>query len=64
MLYAIGDIQGCHAEFCQLLELVGFSRPKTALAGRDLVNRGPASLEVLRAVKTLGDAAGHGPRQP
>ena len=24
-LYAIGDIQGCHAEFCQLLDLIGFS---------------------------------------
>ena len=23
--YAIGDIQGCHAEFCQLLDLIGFS---------------------------------------
>ena len=57
-LYAIGDIQGCHAEFCQLLELIGFS-PATDrlwLVG-DLVNRGPESLAVLRAVKALGDAA-------
>ncbi len=57
-LYAIGDIQGCHAEFCQLLELIGFSpaSDRLWLVG-DLVNRGPDSLAVLREVKALGDAA-------
>ena len=57
-LYAIGDIQGCHAEFCQLLELVGFSpeSDRLWLVG-DLVNRGPESLAVLREVKALGDCA-------
>jgi bis(5'-nucleosyl)-tetraphosphatase (symmetrical) len=57
-LYAIGDIQGSHAEFCELLTLIGFSaaRDRLWLTG-DLVNRGPDSLAVLREVIALGDAA-------
>ncbi|HVO87393.1 MAG TPA: symmetrical bis(5'-nucleosyl)-tetraphosphatase, partial [Casimicrobiaceae bacterium] len=53
-LYAIGDIQGCHAELCQLLELIGFSprEDRLWLVG-DLVNRGPGSLAVLREVMQL-----------
>jgi bis(5'-nucleosyl)-tetraphosphatase (symmetrical) len=56
--YAIGDIQGCHAELCELLSLIGFSPAgdRLWLVG-DLVNRGPGSLAVLRDIKTLGDAA-------
>ena len=57
-LYAIGDIQGCHAEFRQLLELIDFSPHKDRLwLVGDLVNRGPDSLGVLREVKALGEAA-------
>jgi bis(5'-nucleosyl)-tetraphosphatase (symmetrical) len=56
--YAIGDIQGCHAELCELLALIGFTpaRDRLWLVG-DLVNRGPASRAVLREVMALGDAA-------
>jgi bis(5'-nucleosyl)-tetraphosphatase (symmetrical) len=56
--YAIGDLQGCHDEYVQLLELVGFSpaRDRLWFVG-DLVNRGPGSLPILREVKALGDAA-------
>ena len=58
MLYAIGDIQGCHAEFCRLLEMIGFSTAEDRLwLVGDLVNRGPGSLDVLREVKALGEAA-------
>lgn len=56
--YAVGDIQGCHAEFQQLLELIAFdvTTDRLWLVG-DLVNRGPESVAVLRTVMGLGDAA-------
>ena len=47
--YAIGDIQGCWHELQLLLQLICFNpnRDRVLLLG-DLVNRGDASLEVLR----------------
>lgn len=56
--YAIGDIQGCFTELQQLIELIQFdsASDKLVFAG-DLVNRGPHSLETLRFVKQLGNAA-------
>lgn len=56
--YAIGDIQGCLQPLQEILDLVGFNaqRDRVWFVG-DLVNRGPQSLETLRYIQNLGDAA-------
>lgn len=57
-LYCIGDLQGCHAPFQRLLDKLAFSPSRDTLyILGDLVNRGPGSLEVLRSLSKLGDAA-------
>jgi bis(5'-nucleosyl)-tetraphosphatase (symmetrical) len=56
--YLIGDLQGCDDAFERLLAAIGFSASRDTLTVLgDLVNRGPASLAVLRRMRALGAAA-------
>lgn len=56
-VYAVGDIQGCLQPLQCLLQEVDFNPSRDTLwAVGDLVNRGPASLDTLRYLDSLGNA--------
>ncbi len=56
-VYAVGDIQGCYEPLRRVLDRVEFDSELDQLwCVGDLVNRGPDSLQVLRYLKSLGDA--------
>ncbi len=58
MDYLIGDVQGCCDALDALLAKIDFSpsRDRIFVLG-DLVNRGPRSLDTLRTLRDLGNAA-------
>ncbi len=55
--YVVGDIQGCYATLDDALTQMRFDPAQDTLwCAGDLVNRGPASLQVLRLLHQLGNA--------
>ncbi|MCC4117936.1 symmetrical bis(5'-nucleosyl)-tetraphosphatase [Aromatoleum toluclasticum] len=57
-IYAVGDIQGCYSVLQRLLERIAFDPAVDRLwVVGDMVNRGPESVQTLRFLRGLGDAA-------
>lgn len=57
-VYWVGDVQGCDAPLGRLLDQVDFSPSRDTLyVLGDLVNRGPASAQVLRRLMAMGESA-------
>jgi bis(5'-nucleosyl)-tetraphosphatase (symmetrical) len=58
MNYLVGDIQGCCGALEKLLQKIAFSPSRDHLyVLGDMVNRGPQSLQTLRLLRNLGNAA-------
>lgn len=51
----IGDVHGCLPTLLKLLELIPADSPLIFIG--DIINRGPASLETLRLVRSMGERA-------
>lgn len=58
MDYLVGDVQGCCDALDRLLAEIDFSPSRDHLVALgDLVNRGPQSLDTLKRLRDMGDAA-------
>jgi bis(5'-nucleosyl)-tetraphosphatase (symmetrical) len=56
--FVIGDVQGCFDTLQVLLSQIGYASDKdTLIFAGDMVNRGPKSLDTLRAIIALGSRA-------